>query len=751
MRARSLLLWALLLIALAGGMASRPSPSFHPPLQSASTLVASFAEYRPDHLHPGVDLSTGGRTGLPVYAVMAGEIFRLKVEWRGYGRAVYLRHADGRISVYAHLERFDEAQLKLETRVEQARKSTGSKYPGDIYLDPPVPVRQGQQIATSGESGAGLPHLHFELRKDEQRPGDPSPVLGRLPGGESPRLETLVLLADEAGVWVNGARVSEVRLSRDKTGTFVPDAEPMVTGPFFPEARIVSEDREGHHLGIESLMVKLDGKVVYRTVLREFRFDQYPQVGLLLDHARSRLSPSEFTYRLARLPGNTLGLVGAPLESAWPSVQPGRHQLQLEVTGALGARTSATIPLRVVSAPQMKWVSVAAGEGESPRVTLRVAWPAGEAKSSRKILYTPIGTNAPVPCGAREILPDGESCTFPDLKGVLGLTATALLDGIPVARSTHLFPLATDQSPSPLECQAVPGMNFVDLEIPFTRSARDLPSRLVVAAESDNFALPLTELEPGVLVASVPLEHWQRISRIDAEWDTQGGPVRASLSLAVHTVTPDKSSEMDDCGLKLSFPVGSIFAPTAVACSVYKGNIPSVEGLDLKSPVVSLLPEGTPLSRKASVLFSPPGGTEGTRRLGIYRLDRSRGEWAFLGGEASAAGIAVGVGRFDTLALLEDRAAPRILGVMPSLTEGTLDSRPHFVVRVEDNGSGLNYDGVHLAVDGDEVEMEYDPDRGWSTGGPERAYPKGSHTLRLWAEDRSGNRTQDATFTVMVP
>jgi hypothetical protein len=33
---------------------------------------------------------------------------------------------------------------------------------------------------------------------------------------------------------------------------------------------------------------------------------------------------------------------------------------------------------------------------------------------------------------------------------------------------------------------------------------------------------------------------------------------------------------------------------------------------------------------------------------------------------------------------------------------------------------------------------------------PRGPYSSGSHTLRLWAVDRSGNRTEDATFNVVV-
>src|SRR5881628_838217 len=126
--------WAIFLATMTGLAAVSRSARLHCPLESVSSVVASFGEYRPDHLHPGVDLSTGGRTGLPVLAAAEGAIYRLKVEWRGYGKAIYLRHKDGKISVYAHLERFEENGLRLETRVEEAKKTSGMRYPGDIYL-----------------------------------------------------------------------------------------------------------------------------------------------------------------------------------------------------------------------------------------------------------------------------------------------------------------------------------------------------------------------------------------------------------------------------------------------------------------------------------------------------------------------------------------------------------------------------------------------------------------------------------------
>src|SRR5262245_49124261 len=104
------------------------------PLETHGPVLSSFGEYRYDHLHAGVDISTGGGTGFKVLAAAPGEVFRLKVEWRGYGRALYLRHAGGRVTVYGHLERYEDRVLGLEKLVARRQASLGTRYPGDIYL-----------------------------------------------------------------------------------------------------------------------------------------------------------------------------------------------------------------------------------------------------------------------------------------------------------------------------------------------------------------------------------------------------------------------------------------------------------------------------------------------------------------------------------------------------------------------------------------------------------------------------------------
>ncbi len=143
------------------------------PLRPFTALTSTFYEYRTTHFHSGVDLSTYRRTGLPVRAAASGEIFRIFYHWYGFGRALYIRHSNGYITVYGHLLRFENKRLGLEDLIKRLEKKTGKKYIGNYYLEKPIKVKKGQIIGYSGSMGAGGPHLHFEIRKGETRPLNP--------------------------------------------------------------------------------------------------------------------------------------------------------------------------------------------------------------------------------------------------------------------------------------------------------------------------------------------------------------------------------------------------------------------------------------------------------------------------------------------------------------------------------------------------------------------------------------------------
>jgi len=116
----------------ATGRLTNPAPGFPVTSEfgSRSSPCASCSSN-----HAGIDL--GAPIGTPVRAADGGKV--LYAGWlSGYGKTMIVEHANGRMTLYAHLDSMDV--------------STGTA------------VQQGQAIARSGQSGLGTgPHLHFEV------------------------------------------------------------------------------------------------------------------------------------------------------------------------------------------------------------------------------------------------------------------------------------------------------------------------------------------------------------------------------------------------------------------------------------------------------------------------------------------------------------------------------------------------------------------------------------------------------------
>ncbi len=133
-----------------------------PPLDIPLKLSGTFGEFRATHFHAGLDIKTQGKEGFDVRAIKAGSLKRINVSISGYGKCLYIQHADGTTSVYAHLQKFaPKIEAYIKKYQYEKEQFTIQRY---LKLNE-LTLEEGEIIGFSGNTGGSEgPHLHFEIR-----------------------------------------------------------------------------------------------------------------------------------------------------------------------------------------------------------------------------------------------------------------------------------------------------------------------------------------------------------------------------------------------------------------------------------------------------------------------------------------------------------------------------------------------------------------------------------------------------------
>ena len=116
-------------------------------------VLASYGNTAGGGHNDGINIAAP--RGTPVRSIDAGTVAYAGNEVKGYGNLVLIRHENGWISAYAHLD--------------------------DVTVKPGDRIAAGQPFAKVGDSGGvAEPQLHFELRRGK-KPVDPREFLGPAP------------------------------------------------------------------------------------------------------------------------------------------------------------------------------------------------------------------------------------------------------------------------------------------------------------------------------------------------------------------------------------------------------------------------------------------------------------------------------------------------------------------------------------------------------------------------------------------
>ncbi len=282
-----------------------PKDYFRSPVDFRILLSATFGEFRADHFHSGIDIRTGGAEGRPIYAIADGYVSRIKITSSGYGKAIYVTHPNGFVSVYGHLRDFDPAvhQYVVEKQYEQHSYEIDASPDRSLF-----PVSKGEVIAWSGNSGYSFgPHLHFEIRDDAtQQPVNP--LLFGLPVKDlvKPVITSLKVYAMDEYSTING-KTDSIIIALEQSGQKYrlagPDTLKLKGNISFglQTYDLLSDvDRKN---GIYSVELLQDDEVVFSYTTTTFSFDETRYINSLYDYREYKTSGRRY-IRTAIDPNN---------------------------------------------------------------------------------------------------------------------------------------------------------------------------------------------------------------------------------------------------------------------------------------------------------------------------------------------------------------------------------------------------------------------------------------------------------------
>ncbi len=139
-----------------------PKGDFITPVEIPIYLSGTFGELRSNHFHSGIDIKTQGVEGKIIRTISDGWVSRINISTSGYGKAIYVTHSNGYMSVYGHLQRFNDTIQSIVINKQYEKESFTVQM---FFEKGELPVKKGETIAYSGNTGGSNgPHLHFEIR-----------------------------------------------------------------------------------------------------------------------------------------------------------------------------------------------------------------------------------------------------------------------------------------------------------------------------------------------------------------------------------------------------------------------------------------------------------------------------------------------------------------------------------------------------------------------------------------------------------
>ncbi|MDP2207999.1 MAG: M23 family metallopeptidase [Bacteroidota bacterium] len=696
------------------------------PTDASNRVTSSFGEFRNNHFHGGIDVSTNKKTGFRVFASREGYIARIRMMPDGYGKMLYVKHPDDYYTTYAHLKTFNNEINEIVQREQYKRQS----FYIDLKLDAEMlPVQSGDIIAYTGDTGAGPPHLHFEIRDENMNPVNPFLFQNLYISDNRPPIIKKIFVAP-AGMnsEVFGKITPYFYNNRNRGGRNLTIAQ---TIPVSGDVRLGIEaidlaNEASNRSGIYSIELMLNDNLIYKVKFDRFPDAEAKQIMLHYDLQMLYASNGQF-QKLYVEEGNLL-----PIYNRMPygsgiiktgEMPEGLHTFKISVKDFSDNETSLEGKILVSRKPEIQIQNISDGQLtltgsnlNSIEQILVFGKSSGQADWKRHTIRIGI------------IQRNGANITFPfDVKKYTIMKIVAEnkfgFDSPPVY---HFNRKLDGGNYNNIKIVREHFQDFINLTITTAGYFTDVPVvQILEDTKSNSIQLKAVELNKYSGSFIPDISHWgEKSIKIKAE--VNGKFVESSDNFFLYPIAPNKTGEftLANGNLKIAFDSGAVFKPlfVTVDSSISEGRmVYSLNSQDV------LLNKGIRVSMKS------------TNQNDALYIVRKR-DWVFQTKSANSNYLTTTLTRTLTdVGLFEDDTKPFI----SNLKLRTRNRRPSIAFRFGDGMSGIDYKNFRMYINNDLIIPEIEGSRLWYDA--DNPLPKGNHTLRIDISDKAGNQNEFVT------
>lgn len=705
------------------------------PTDASPYLTSSFGEFRTRHFHAGLDIKTWNQNGYKAIAIEDGYVWRIRTSNRGYGKVVYVKLDDGHIAVYAHLDSFNE---EIDEFVHSLHIENND-YNLDYFPKPSqFPVKRGDIVGYTGNTGTRHPHLHFEIRSPGNEPVNPLKLGLTIEDRVAPTPQAIAVTPLTQNSLVDGDHFLDTcNLSYIGGNTFR-SQEIQTSGTFGIEIKAYDGvDGIYNKYSVYSSEIFLDDSSLFSFKYDQFSFSDSKFITIERNYALSRLGYGHYqrlyktvhTDRLPFYPRNKNGHISLP---------PGRHTLRIELRDYNGNVSEILVPVNVQD--PMNWnVKWFQASEESIRCQISSVDSAFIENLDFQVRgsYGDIQTLDPV---AQEFTTGTWEFDF-DLPQD-SLEAYVLSIGDPGSNEKFLFPFSLNRN--------VPkdfNIDWVFTEIGMiARIESEDPVHSVIlletlSADGDTsfslFTHNLTDWNSNPIPAHLLTDRaiyvtsaHKDVLKLFPNTHAIGG-LNRNINLSNRAGT-----------IRLQINSNSLYYPALVW---FTNQEPQTEE-DL-SPIYSFSPRTVPFKNPSSIQMAVPDVDFPKRQLGIY-FSEDKVHWSYLPSEfnADSTFLRGDILSLEAFSIRRDSIPPSIFPIRPKANQGYIaDNLTKMTYRIFDTESGIeNADSIKLLLNNKPVIFEFNPITKILTYRLRQPLESGNHSLSLAVEDASGNVTEES-------